>query len=57
MQERVIEDFKTIVAEALDDANWQQLYEATSGKLSNMAKKVRSQIASGKAEPMDYDRL
>jgi hypothetical protein len=57
MQERVMEDVKTIVAEALDETHWHQLYQETSGRLSNVAKKVRSQVASGKAKPMDYDRL
>lgn len=57
MQDRVIEDVKTIVAEALDEIHWQQLYQETPEKLSAAAKKVRSQVASGKAKPMDYDRL
>ena len=57
MQDRVIEDVKAIVAEALDETRWQQLYQKTPEKLSDVAKRVRSQVASGKAKPMDYDSL
>lgn len=57
MQDRVIEDIKAIVAEALDETHWQQLYQKTSERLSDAAKKVRLQVASGKAKPMDYDSL
>ena len=57
MQDQVIEDVKIIVAEALDEIHWQQLYQKTPEKLSYAAKKVRSQVASGKIKPMDYDSL
>ena len=57
IQDRVVEDVKTIVAEALDESQWQQLYQERSEKLSDVAKEVRLQVESGKVEPMDYDVL
>ena len=57
IQDRVVEDVKTIVAEALDESQWQQLYQERSEKLSVVAKEVRLQVESGKVKPMDYDVL
>ena len=39
------------------DKKWDELFHQTQYKLAETARGVRVQIAEGKAEPMDYERL
>ena len=57
MQERVLEEIKPIISEALDEAEWQIQFEGSQEKLVSVARKAKREIKTGKAEPMDYEKL
>jgi len=57
MQDRVLEEIKPIISEALDEAQWQMQYERKQDNLVAFAKEVKDEVAAGKAKPMDYERL
>ena len=40
-----------------DEGQWDETFENSADKLSDAAQKVRREIAQGKTETMDYDRL
>jgi len=57
IQERILRDVQAIVAEAFDESEWQSKFEKKEEKLIAVAKRVKKQVAAGKAKPMDYSRL
>lgn len=57
VQDRILDDIKHIIAEALDDLEWDGQFEKHRKGLVTMARKVKKQMAKGMAEPMDYARL
>ena len=57
LQVIVLEELKEIVAEKIDEAEWNMQFEQKQDQLITAAKKVREQIAAGKVEEMDYEKL
>lgn len=57
LQERVLEEIKSIIAEALDEAEWQTQFERSEKKMVAMARKARQALKEGKTQPMDYEKL
>lgn len=57
IQERILREIRLIVADAIDESAWQNRYTLNEGKLIAVAKRVRQQIAAGKAKPMDHSKL
>ena len=57
LQVIVLEELKEIVAEKIDEAEWNMQFEQKQGQLITVAKKVKEQIAAGKVEEMDYEKL
>ena len=57
VQERVLEEIKPIISEALDEAEWQMEFEGSQENLVPIARKVKREIKAGRAEPMDYEKL
>ena len=57
VQERVLEEIKPIISEALDEAEWQMEFEGSQENLVSIARKVKRAIKAGRAEPMDYEKL
>jgi len=57
MQDRVLEEIKPIISEALDEAEWQMQFERSQKELVSIARKVKKEIKSGRAEAMDYEKL
>ena len=53
----VLEELKEIVAEKIDDVEWNMQFEQKQDQLIAAAKKVKEQIATGKVEEMDYEKL
>lgn len=53
----VLEELKEIVAEKIDEAEWNMQFEQKQDQLIAAAKKVKEQIATGKVEEMDYEKL
>ncbi len=57
LQVIVLEELKEIVAEKIDEAEWNMQFEQKQDQLITAAKKVKEQIAAGKVEEMDYEKL
>ncbi len=57
LQVIVLEELKEIVAEKIDEAEWNMQFEQKQDQLIAAAKKVKEQIATGKVEEMDYEKL
>jgi len=57
LQVIVLEELKEIVAEKMDEAKWNMQFEQKQDQLIAAAKKVKEQIAAGKVEEMDYEKL
>ena len=53
----VLEELKEIVAEKIDEAEWDTQFEQKHDQLIAAAKKVKEQIAADKIEEMDYETL
>jgi len=56
-QERVAEHLREYLAELEDEQTWDEAFEKSQDKLINAAREARKQIAEGKSEPMDFDKL
>jgi hypothetical protein len=56
-QERVVEELRTLVEDARDEAKWDELIERKKDGLVATARKARKEIAAGKATDMDFDKL
>jgi hypothetical protein len=57
MQYGILDDIKAIIAEKLDEAEWDAKFKRNPEALIAMAKKVKKEIAEGKTTPMDYEKL
>ncbi len=40
-----------------DEMLWDEQFQNSSSKLSGMARKARNEIAEGKSEPMNFEKL
>lgn len=56
-QERVVEALRVIVEELRDEANWNHLFERRKAGLTAAARQAQEDMAAGKAQDMDYDKL
>ncbi|MBI2369277.1 MAG: hypothetical protein HYV08_03400 [Deltaproteobacteria bacterium] len=56
-QERVVEGLRDLVEEVRDEERWDLLFEERKAGLMTAARRVREEVAAGKAEGMDYDKL
>ena len=57
MQDRVIEHLREYVAELQDELRWDIAFNNTQDQLIAAARRAKQEIAEGKSEPMDLDRL
>ena len=57
VQERVVEHLREYILDLQDELEWDALFERTQDKLVAAARRAREEIAAGKAEPMDFERL
>ena len=56
-QERVVEHLREYILDLQDDLQWDALFKRTQDKLVAAARRAKEEIAAGKAEPMDFERL
>ena len=47
MQDRVLEEIKPIISEALDEAEWQMQFERSQKNLVSIARKAKREIKQG----------
>jgi hypothetical protein len=56
-QDRVVEHLREYIETLADELRWNGSFEKTQSHLAEAARRAREEIASGHAEPMDYDQL
>ncbi|HEX9840883.1 MAG TPA: hypothetical protein VGA72_16150 [Anaerolineales bacterium] len=56
-QEKVAEHLREYLADLEDEEKWDQAFAKSQDKLAQAAREARKQIAEGKSEPMDFDKL
>ena len=56
-QNRVADHLREYLAELEDEQKWDESFAKSQEKLAYAACEVRKQIAEGKSEPMDSDKL
>lgn len=57
LQNQIVEHLREYIAELEDELRWEASFNRTQGKLIAAARQAKQEIAEGKAEPMDLDRL
>lgn len=57
IQSQAVEHLQMWLAELDDEAHWDEGFARSQKGLYKTAQEARKQIAEGKAEPMDFDRL
>lgn len=57
MRERIAEYLSEHFEEIQDEVRWEEQFKKSSDKLSEIARRARTAIAEGKAEPMNYEKL
>jgi uncharacterized iron-regulated protein len=56
-QNQVVEYLREYIAELQDELRWEASFNNTQEQLMEAARRAKQEIAEGKAEPMDLDRL
>lgn len=56
-QNELVEHLRKYIQDLQEEAKWQDSFNKTQDKLVAAAKLAKQQVAEGKAEPMDYDKL
>ncbi|MFQ6057920.1 MAG: hypothetical protein ACE5MB_03440 [Anaerolineae bacterium] len=57
VQERVVEHLREYILDLQDELQWDALFKRTQDQLIAAARRAKEEIAAGKAEPMDFERL
>ena len=57
LQNQVVEHLREYIAELEDELRWEASFNKTQDQLVAAARQAKQEIAEGKAEPMDLDRL
>ncbi|MBW1697059.1 MAG: hypothetical protein JRK26_09705 [Deltaproteobacteria bacterium] len=57
VQERVVEHLREYILDLQDELQWDARFKRTQDKLITAARRAKEEIAAGKAEPLDFERL
>ena len=57
LQNQIVEHLREYIAELEDEFRWEASFNKTQEQLIAAARRAKQEIAEGKAEPMDLDRL
>ena len=57
VQEQVVEHLREYLADLQDEMKWDSLFERTQPQLVAAARRAKQEMAQGRAQPMDYERL
>ena len=57
LQSQIVEHMREYIAELEDELRWEVSFNRTQEQLIAAARQAKQEIAAGKAEPMDLDRL
>lgn len=56
-QEQVVEHLREYIMDLQDELRWDTLFKHAQDKLVAAARRAKEGIATGQAEPMDFERL
>ena len=56
-QDRVVEHLRDYIENLRDEMKWDQSFKKTSSNLIEAARQARQEIAEGKAQAMDFEKL
>lgn len=56
-QDQVVDHLREYLEDLEDEVRWSELLKKTESQLVAAARKAKSEIAEGRARPMDHDRL
>jgi hypothetical protein len=56
-QDQIVDHLRDHIADMQDEMRWDRSFEKTQQQLITAARRAKQEIAEGKSEPMDYDRL
>ena len=57
LQNQVVEHLREYIADLEDELRWEASFNRTREQLVAAVRQAKQEIAEGKAEPMDLDRL
>ena len=57
LQNQIVEHLREYIAELEDELRWEASFNRTQEQLIAAVRRAKQEIAEGKAEPMDLDRL
>lgn len=57
LQNQIVEHLREYIAELEDELRWEVSFNKTQEQLVAAARQAKQEIAEGKAEPMNLDRL
>ena len=57
LQNQIVEHLREYIVELEDELRWEVSFNRTQEQLIAAARRAKKEIAEGKAEPMDLDRL
>ena len=57
LQNQIVEHLREYIEELQDELRWEASFNNTQEQLIAAARRAKQEIAEGKAEPMDLDRL
>lgn len=57
LQNQIVEHLREYIAELQDELQWDTSFNRTQDQLVAAARRAKQEIAEGKTEPMDLDRL
>lgn len=57
VQEQAVEHLREYLADLQDELKWDSLFRQTQSQLAAAARRARQEMAQGRAEPMDSERL
>ena len=57
IQNKLAEHLREYLADLEDDALWDETFAKSQSQLARMTRAANQQIAEGKSEPMDFNRL
>ena len=56
-QEKVAEHLREYISDLDDEIKWDISFKSTQSELSDIAKEVKKEMAEGKTEEFDYEKL
>ncbi len=57
LQNQIVDHLREYIADLEDELRWEVSFNRTQEQLMAAARRAKQEIAEGKAEPMDLDRL